>query len=115
MNATITTFQAEPQLFFFCESGGAELLRLLDRAEVLHLLATHNYGVALALPALDDAHATATRLLNAHGIPVVAWLTLPADEGLAFNLQNYPRAAAAYQAFHAWAQREQCAFCRCRL
>jgi len=104
MNATITTFQAEPQLFFFCESGGAELLRLLDRAEVLHLLATHNYGVALALPALDDAHATATRLLNAHGVPVVAWLTLPADEGLAFNLQNYPRAAAAYQAFHAWAR-----------
>jgi len=94
----------EPQLFFFCELSGTALLRLLERTDVMSLLATHAYGVALALPVFDDGYAAATRLLNTHGIPVVAWLTLPADEGLAFNLQNYPRATACYQAFHAWAQ-----------
>ncbi len=94
----------EPQLFFFCELSGTALLSLLDRLDVLNLLATRACGVALALPVFDDGYAAATRVLNAHDIPVVAWLTLPADEGLAFNLQNYPRAAACYQMFHAWAQ-----------
>ncbi|GIW02162.1 hypothetical protein [Roseiflexus sp.] len=100
----ISTLHEEPQLFFFCELSGAALLRLLDRPDVLNLLAARAYGVALALSVFDDGYAAATRLLNTHDIPVVAWLTLPADEGLAFNLQNYPRAAACYQAFHAWAQ-----------
>lgn len=100
----ISTLHEEPQLFFFCELSGTALLRLLDRLDVLNLLATRAYGVALALPVFDDGCATATRAFNTHGIPVVAWLTLPADEGVAFNLQNYPRAAAWYQAFHAWAQ-----------
>jgi hypothetical protein len=100
----IPTLHDEPQLFFFCELSGAALLRLLSRADVLNLMAARAYGVALALPVFDDGYAAATRVLNGHGIPVVAWLTLPADEGLAFNLQNYPRAAACYQAFHTWAQ-----------
>lgn len=100
----ISTPHEEPQLFFFCELSGTDLLRLLDYPDVLNLLATRAYGIALALPVFDDGYAAATRVLNTHGIPVVAWLTLPADEGLAFNLQNYPRAAACYQVFHAWAQ-----------
>ncbi len=94
----------EPQIVFFCELSGTDLLRLLDHPDVLNLLAARDCSVALALPAFDDECAAAARLLNAHGIPAVAWLTLPADEGQAFNLQNYPRAIACYQAFHAWAQ-----------
>lgn len=100
----MTTLHEEPQLFFFCELSGTTLLNLLGQPEVVNLLAIRTYGVAIALPGFDDTYATAIRMLNAHNIPVVAWLTLPADEGLAFNLQNYPRAAACYQAFHAWAQ-----------
>ncbi len=94
----------QPQLYFFCELDGPALLRLLDRPGLLDILATHRFGVALALTALDAAHADAVRMLHSRNVPVVAWLTLPADEGLAFNLQNYPRAAACYQAFHTWAQ-----------
>ncbi|MDW8147910.1 MAG: hypothetical protein RMJ48_16660 [Roseiflexaceae bacterium] len=94
----------EPQLFFFCTLSGTALMRLLDRPDVLNLLARHTYSVALALPVFNDEYAAATRMLNAHGIPVVAWLTLPPNEGPAFNLQNYPRAIACYQAFHAWAR-----------
>lgn len=94
----------QPQLYFFCELDGPALLHLLDRPGLLDILAMRGFGVALALTALDEAHANAVRILHSRSIPVVAWLALPADEGLAFNLQNYPRAAACYQAFHTWAQ-----------
>ncbi|MCS6939825.1 MAG: hypothetical protein NZM94_11165 [Roseiflexus sp.] len=106
----MSTPHEEPQLFFFCELSGTALLRLLDRPDVLNFLATRAYGVALALPVFNDGYAAATHVLNAHGIPVVAWLTPPADEGPAFNLQNYPRAITCYQAFHAWAQANRLSF-----
>ena len=56
---------------------------------------------------LNDDDAEAVRLLNRNGVPVIAWLQLPPDEGLWFNLQNYPQAIERYRAFRAWARRNE--------
>lgn len=93
-----------PQLIYFCELGGTALRDLLAAEGVLPALAANGHGVALAIRELDDELAAAVRLLNEHQVPVVAWLLLPPDEGLWFNLQNYPQAIERYRAFAAWAQ-----------
>jgi hypothetical protein len=93
----------QPRLFFFTELDGPALLELLGRPGLLELLATQQHGVALSVARLDAARAQAARLLNANGIPLVAWLLLPPEKGFAFNLQNYPQARAHYSEFRAWA------------
>ncbi|RRR65376.1 MAG: hypothetical protein EI684_23340 [Candidatus Viridilinea halotolerans] len=93
-----------PQLIFFCDLSGAELLELLARPGVLDELATQGYGVAVALRQLDDVTAEAVRTLNAHAILTVAWLLLPISEGIWLNVQNYPQVIERYQAFRMWVQ-----------
>lgn len=93
---------APPQLIFFCELATAPLIALFQRPEVIPTLVEQGYGVALALPDLSDERAEVVRQLNAHGIPVVAWLLLPAAAGYWFNLKNYPHALAAYDTFRQW-------------
>jgi hypothetical protein len=70
---------------------------------LLDLLVAERYGVALSVARLDAARAHAARLLNAHSVPLIAWLLLPPETGFAFSLQNYPQAIAHYRAFRAWA------------
>jgi hypothetical protein len=92
-----------PQLIFTTELGGHELLALARRVDVIDLLATQGYAVAICLPLLNDIVAEAVRELQSHGIELVAWLTSPPEDGLIFNAQNYPRADDRYQEFHDWA------------
>jgi len=92
-----------PRLFFFTELDGPALLDLLEQPGLVELLAAQRHGVALSVARLDEARAQVARLLSARGVPLVAWLLLPPEEGFAFNLQNYPQAIAHYHAFRAWA------------
>lgn len=59
---------------------------------------------------LSDERAALVQLLNAHDIPVIAWLLLPEAEGYWFNLHNYPHALVAYRAFRHWTQAHQLRF-----
>lgn len=93
-----------PRLIFFTALEGSALLAMLRAPGVLDRLAADRHSVALAIGELDEARAEACRLLNARAVPVVAWLLLPPEEGLAFSLRNYPQAVARYHAFRAWAQ-----------
>lgn len=92
-----------PQIYYFAEPGGEPLLALLRRPGVLGALAAAGHGVAVSLDRLDAPRAAAVRLLNDAGVPAVAWLALPPEEGRTLNLQNYPRAVAGYAAFRSWA------------
>lgn len=103
VNHTCTNVSDQPRLFFFSELDGAALLELLGRPGLLELLSTHQIGIALSVARLDAARVEAVRLLNAHRIPLVAWLLLPPEQGFAFNLQNYPQAHAQYEVFRTWA------------
>ena len=99
-----------PRLLFSTDLAGDDLLASLRAPGVLDILAEHGYGVALSLPEPDDACAEVVRLLNRRGIAAIAVLSLPPEDGFAFNLRNYPRALGCYQTFHAWAQRHELRF-----
>lgn len=91
-----------PRLIFATDLEADSLLSMINAPGVLDMLAAQGYEVALALPRLDSSRAQVTRMLNERGIPVTAWLLPPPDEGVAFNLQNYPQATACYHAFQQW-------------
>jgi len=94
---------ARPQLFFFTElAPGASLLEILQSPGALEALSACGAGVALALTDLDAERVAVARLLTDWGIPLVAWLCLPVEEGFALNLANYPHAAARYYTMRAW-------------
>jgi hypothetical protein len=99
-----------PRLIFFTELEGVDLLSLLQHPKLLAGLVAEHFGVALSVARLDDARAQAARLLNAHGVPLIAWLLLPPEAGFAFNLQNYPQAIAHYRAFRAWSLEHKLSF-----
>src|SRR5262245_60822593 len=108
--SSTTSAPDQPRLIFFSELAGGDLLELLRRPGLLDLLETEGHGVALAMAHLDEARASAARLLIARSIPLVAWLLLPPEAGFAFNLQNYPQAIAHYRAFRVWAQEHELDF-----
>jgi hypothetical protein len=108
--ADVMGMSERPQLIFFTELAGDDLLDLLRRPGLLDLLMAERYGVALSVARLDEARARAARLLNAHGVPLIAWLLLPPEAGFAFNLQNYPQALVHYRAFRAWALEYELSF-----
>jgi hypothetical protein len=99
-----------PQLIFFSELDGAGLRSLLTQANVLNELVAGNHGVAIALHKLDTVTADVVRMLNAHAVPVVAWLLLPPSEGVWLNLQNYPQALERYYSFRQWAAEQGARF-----
>jgi hypothetical protein len=59
-------------------------------------------GVSLGILDLGPERAAAVQRLNEAGVPVVAWLLLPKEEGYWFNVGNAPQAAARYADWTAW-------------
>jgi hypothetical protein len=95
----------KPQITFFCELETAPLLALFSLPD-MDLLGKQGARLSLATLDLSPQRAEVVRRLNAGGIPVVAWLTLPREEGTWFRLENVERAIARYREFRAWSQAE---------
>lgn len=91
-----------PHLTFACELETDELLALLDRPGLLETLAGLKARISLGLIDLSAGRARAVQRLQAAGIPLVAWLLLPKEEGYWFNAHNAPQAVARYTAFQEW-------------
>lgn len=94
---------SHPKLTFFCELPADELTSLFDGRFVIDDL--HDLGAVLSLGIVDlsEERAKLVLRLNNAGVPVIAWLLLPEEEGYWFNLDNYQAAAVRYNAFKAWA------------
>ncbi len=91
-----------PRLSFACELAAADLTALFaDDAVVAHLVGL-GASVTLGLLDLSAERAAVVQRLNGAGIPVIAWLLLPLDEGYWLNANNAPSATARYSAFRAW-------------
>ncbi len=93
---------ARPQLTFFCELETDALQALVADPAVIEDLAALGAGVSLGILDLSAGRADAVRRLNQAGVPVVAWLLLPKEQGYWFNLNNAPQAIARYGDFKAW-------------
>jgi hypothetical protein len=91
-----------PKLTFFCELEADELESLFADSAVLKNLEALDAAVSLGLIDLCDKRAGVVRRLNAAGIPVIAWLLLPKEQGYWFNIGNPAQASARYAEFERW-------------
>lgn len=94
-----------PDLIFACCDQGAESLKTVlgDPAVVADLKDLHA-GLAVALDDLSPLRAQIVQQLNEAGIPTIAWLVLPRDQGYYVNASNAPQAAARFAQFEQWTQ-----------
>ncbi len=95
----------QPHLTFYCELDPAPLRALFEDPAVVTNLKLLGAAVSMGLRDLSDERAEVVRHLNAAGIPLVAWLLLPEEDGYWFNAGNAPQAAARYDEFRAWSER----------
>ena len=92
-----------PQLFFACCNRGPDEARsLFADPRVISSLRKLHAGVAVATDDLTLNRAQIVQRLNGAGIPVVAGLELPGDQGYYMNSGNAPQAATRFAAFQQW-------------
>ncbi len=96
-----------PQLIFACcDHGISQMQSLLTDANVIANLKSLHAGLAVAIVDFTPERAELVRRLNRDGIPVIAGLGMPPEQGFYFNAENAPEASARFAAFDAWS-REQ--------
>jgi hypothetical protein len=93
---------ARPQLTFFCELPPEPLAKLFDGRFVIDDLKALGATLSLGILDFSEARAGLVKRLNKAGVPVIAWLLLPEEDGYWFNLDNHDKAAARYVDFKAW-------------
>ncbi|MEA4812563.1 MAG: hypothetical protein VB108_08345 [Anaerolineaceae bacterium] len=93
---------SKPELTFFTELEPKSLTKLFEDRFVLDDLKALNASVSMGLIDLSDERAGVVKRLNKIGVPVIAWLLLPKEQGYWYCLDNYPFAIARYEAFKAW-------------
>lgn len=94
-----------PQLVFACELATQPLQSLFADPAVLSGLLELQAGVSLSLIDLSPERAEIVRRLNREGIPVIAWMALPREQGYYLNAGNAPQAAARFAEFENWTAR----------
>lgn len=92
-----------PRLTYFCELE-SDALQDIFSVPVIAELASSAARISLGILDLSAQRAEVVRRLNEAGVPVVAWLLLPKDQGYWLNSENASLAAARYQAFKNWTQ-----------
>lgn len=92
----------KPKLTFFCELPGNELARLFDGRFIIDDLRDLDATLSLGILDFSEERAKVVQRLNKAGLPVIAWLLLPEEDGYWFNAENYDQAAARYVTFKAW-------------
>lgn len=92
---------AAPHLTFYCELEARLLASLVER-EMIEDLAELKASLSLGILDFSSLRAQVVQRLNLAGIPVVAWLLLPKDQGYWFNLGNVDLAIARFQEFQVW-------------
>jgi hypothetical protein len=94
---------ARPLLFFACCNDGLDTMnRLFADSDVISSLRNLHAGVVVAIDDLSPQRAEMVRRLNDAGIPVVAGLSLPGDQGYYLNAANTLEAEARFTAFQQW-------------
>lgn len=92
----------QPKLTFFCELPKDRLLSALSDDEVICNLKKLNASLSIGLLDLSVERAEVIKMLNKAGIPVIAWLLLPEEEGYWFNKNNSNKATLFYDKFRDW-------------
>jgi hypothetical protein len=91
-----------PKLTFFCELAAKPLQDLFADHSVTEQLVALGASVSLGILDLSPERVEVVRRLNQSGVPVVAWLLLPEDQGYWPNAANAPAVVARYDQVRAW-------------
>jgi hypothetical protein len=93
----------KPTISFFNEMNSYDLSILFDDTSVIDALKKMNAQVSMGMVDLTFVRAQVIKKLNMAGIPVVAWLLLPEEEGYWFNASNGLMALKRYRDVKQWA------------
>lgn len=92
-----------PQLTFACcEQSIEEMQGLFSQAGLIEMLKGLHATVAMPILDFSPQRAEVVGRLNREGIPVVAWILLPRDQGYYLTADNAARAAARLVDFERW-------------
>lgn len=94
-----------PQLMFACCDQGKDALNALfaDPTVFADLEQLHA-GLVVPINDLSPDRARVIRQLNEVGLPVIAWIVLPGDEGYYSNANNAPQTAHWVAEIEQWSQ-----------
>lgn len=90
-----------PELFFACDRQTSDLQALFTPA-LIDDLRQLKAGIALSTEDLSPGRAQVVRMLNSAGIPMIAWIALPRDQGYYVNAGNAPETTARFEDFDHW-------------
>lgn len=93
---------ASPDLSFYCELRGTEFNDLFTDTALIRELVDMNVSLRIGLHDFSTERTTTIQKLNEAGIPLVAWLLLPEEDGYWFNMHNGEKAEKRYADFKKW-------------
>jgi hypothetical protein len=92
----------KPHLSFACELSGKDFGELFSDTNLVKELAEMQVSLIVGVMDFSPERTDAIQKLNMAGIPLVAWLLLPPDEGYWFNMHNGDKALRRYSDFKRW-------------
>jgi len=97
-----STFALKPRISFFCELKGKEFSELFADSSLIRQLIEMKAAIRIGLHDFSSERTATIQKLNKAGIPVVAWLLLPEEDGYWFNMHNGEKAQNRYDNFKKW-------------
>ena len=100
-------FAERPRISFFCELQGKEFNELFADSALINQLVKMQASLRIGLHDFSPERTQTIQKLNQAGIPIVAWLLLPEEDGYWFNMYNGAKAVKRYADFKAWTAQNQ--------
>ena len=100
----------KPSLTFFCELESEALTDLFRDGTVIDFLKKMDANLSLGLLELSKQRADVVKKLNHAGIPVTAWLLLPAEQGYWTSLDTIRESVQRYAEFKTWKDKYKLSF-----
>jgi len=99
---TATGNSGKPDISFACELNSRDFAELFSDSSLVRELAEMKVSVVVGLMDFSPERTAVIQRLNTAGIPLVAWLLLPQEEGYWFNMYNGDKALRRYSDFKEW-------------
>jgi hypothetical protein len=100
-------YGAKPHLSFFCELHGKEFNELFADSTLIRELVEMQVSLRIGLHDFSPERTRTIQKLNKAGIPIVAWLLLPEEDGYWFNMHNGEKVEKRYDDFKKWTAENQ--------
>ncbi|TAL64570.1 MAG: hypothetical protein EPN88_10780 [Bacteroidetes bacterium] len=95
-------YGARPHISFFCELPEKEFNELFADSALINELVEMKLSIRIGLHDFNPGRTSTIQRLNKAGVPLVAWLLLPEEEGYWFNMHNGNKAEKRYADFKKW-------------